>query len=66
MIEPLENRNNPESTESAVPSITLFRVTCWAASFFGCTCTVISCSRSPQIATLATPGTRRMRARIVQ
>src|SRR6478752_450049 len=66
MIEPLENRNRPESTESAVASITLSRLTFWAAILFGSTCTVIICSRSPQMATLATPGTRRMRARMVQ
>ena len=66
MIEPLENRSKPESTESAVASITLSSVTCFAGIRFGSSCTVIICSRSPQMATLATPATRMMRARIVQ
>ena len=66
MMEPLENLNRPESTESAVASIRLSRLTFCAAILSGSACTVIICSRSPQMATLATPGTRNIRARIVQ
>ena len=67
MTLPVENRSRPESTASAVVSITWSRRDAvlrpaWAGS----TCTVISCSRSFQIATLATPGTWSSRARIVQ
>ena len=66
MTLPAENRSRPESTASAVVSITWSRVTsCWA-SLGGSTWTVISWSRSFQIATLATPGTWSSRARMVQ
>ena len=66
MTEPVENRSSPESTASAVVSITSSRATSCAAIFGGSTCTCIICSRSPQSATLATPGTASSRARIVQ
>ncbi len=66
ITEPLENLSRPESTESAVASMTVSRETFCSLIFPGFTCTVISCRRSPHNATLATPGTRRIRARIVQ
>ncbi len=66
ITDPVENLNRPESTASAVVSITSSRATSWAAIFGGSTWTCIICSRSPHRATLATPGTASSRARIVQ
>ena len=56
----------PASSASAVASITLLSDTCAAAilSVWTWTCGIFS--RSPQMATLATPGTRSNRSRIVQ
>ncbi len=66
MTDPLENLSSPESNASAVASITSSRATSWAAIFGGSTWTCIICSRSPQSATFATPGTASNRARMVQ
>ena len=66
MIEPLEKRSRPESTESAVASMTPSNVTCLLTFCFGSSCTVIIFSCSPHMATFATPSTRMRRARIVQ
>ena len=63
---PVENFSSPESTASEVASITCPSETSLAAIFDGSACTAISCSRSFQMATLATPGTRSNRARMVQ
>ena len=56
----------PGISESAVVSMTLSRLTCLALSLWGSTCTCSIFSRSPQIATLATPGTRSSRSSIFQ
>ena len=66
MTAPVENLSRPESTASAVASITFSSETCRACILDGSACTVMSWSRSFQMATLATPGTRSSRARIVQ
>ncbi len=57
MTLPVENLSSPESTASAVVSMTWSRVTPLPAIRAGSTCTFISWRRSFQIATLATPGT---------
>src|SRR6266516_5393005 len=66
MTAPVENFSSPESTASAVVCITWSSDTPRACILDGCACTVMSWSRSFQMATLATPGTRSSRARIVQ
>ena len=63
---PVENLSRPESTASDVASITFSSETCRACILVGSAWTVMSWSRSFQMATLATPGTRSSRARIVQ
>ena len=63
---PVENLSRPESTASAVASITFSSETCRACILVGSAWTVMSWSRSFQMATLATPGTRSSRALIVQ
>ena len=66
IVAPLENRSRPTSSASDVSSITWSSVTPCALMRLGSTSTWY-CSRcSPQIATLATPGTRSSRARIFQ
>src|SRR5512132_1974207 len=63
---PSEKRKSPASSASEVLSITCSSPTCRSRIRAGSTWTC-SCSRcSPQIATLATPGTRRSRALIFQ
>src|ERR1044072_1879520 len=56
----------PTSSALAVASITSSSDTSCARSRAGSTCTCGILMRSPQIATLATPGTRSSLARIVQ
>ena len=63
---PVENRSSPESTASEVVCITWSSETPAVCIFDGTACTAMRCRRSFQIATLATPGTRSSRARIVQ
>ena len=63
---PVENLSSPESTEPSVVCITWSSETPLASNFDGSAWTAISWSRSFHIATLATPGTRRSRARIDQ
>src|ERR1041384_4157038 len=66
MTWPSEKNRIPASSVSAVASITESSATCRAAIAWGMTWTwsVLICS--PQIGTLATPGTLRRRDRIVQ
>jgi hypothetical protein len=66
MSEPSSCSSSPESTASAVVSITWLRLMlrCCIASGLTCTCSI--CSRSPHRVTLATPGTWSRRARTVQ
>src|SRR5262245_25800321 len=66
MTAPLANCKMPTSNASAVVCMTSSTETLCAAIRFGSTCTCGILIRSPQIATLATPGTRSNRARIVQ
>ena len=66
MIEPVEKRRRPASSASAVAPIAWSRDTWLAAIRFGSTCTWSCFGCSPQMATLATPGTRRSRALIFQ
>ena len=63
---PTEKASRPESRAPAVASITLSSDTSLAASLAGSAWTLRSWIRSPQIGTLATPGTRSSRDRIVQ
>ena len=63
---PVENRSSPESTASEVVCITWSSETPAVCIFDGSAWTAMRCRRSFQIATLATPGTRSSRARIVQ
>ena len=63
---PVENWSRPASSASAVVSITVCRETLWAAIRSGSARTESIWMRSPQIGTLATPGTRSSRWRIVQ
>ena len=63
---PLENWSRPTSSAPAVASIASASETSCARMRMGSSCTCGIFSRSPQMATLATPGTRSSRARIVQ
>ncbi len=63
---PSEYRSRPASSASAVASMTCCRDTSCLANSSGSTWTWRWGSRSPQIATWATPGTRSSRARIFQ
>src|SRR5205823_9541128 len=60
---PVENLSTPVSSESAVVVMTFSSVTLSAAIFAGSTCTWRVGCCSFQMATLDTPGTRRMRGR---
>ncbi|CAH0327367.1 hypothetical protein SRABI128_06033 [Microbacterium sp. Bi128] len=66
MKRPGEYFSSPASRAPAVTSMTWLRETFWALSLSGSTWTCSIWSRSPQMATLATPGTRSSRARMVQ
>ncbi len=63
---PGEYPTRPESSASAVVFMTCSSVTRCSASRRGSACTWSISSRSPQIGTLATPGTRSRRERIFQ
>ncbi len=66
ITDPVENLRRPESTASPAVSITWFSETPAVRIFDGSASTAIICSRSFQMATLATPGTCSRRARTVQ
>ena len=66
MIAPSEYWSIPASRESEVASMTSSSDTSYRRSFFGIDLHLQLLIRSPQIATLATPGTRSRRARIFQ
>ena len=66
MKPPSEYCSSPASSASAVASMTWSSETRFALSRPGSVCTWYMCNRSPQIATLATPGTRSSRARMFQ
>ncbi len=63
---PSEYFSKPASSASAAESITCWSVTSCSSSSFGSTWTCRCGSRSPQIATWATPGTRSSRDLIFQ
>ena len=66
MTDPSEYCNNPTSRASAVTSMTSSSETSYARMRSRSTCTCGILIRSPQMGTLATPGTSISRARIFQ